>query len=338
MKTVKTLLSALCLSGAALIPPRANGELAMRQDDRGEPVVVLKSAHGTCEVGLRGAHVLSCSFAGDEHPLLYVPKSGYVAKPGPRDFIHGGIPLLWPWFGSSGAPSDPTLRRWARRWGFPVSDPAPFHATARLSLFKVKESSSTAAETSVTLELTPCDEVSEYTDGDFLLTYRISIGDHLLRLELTTTNRGDDVFRYREGFHPYFAVSNCYEVLLDGVDGCRFESSRDLPYSADSVWRGKVPEWPGCDLFRFVGEKSAVTLEDAGWGRDIALTTEGGRDVVTWCQDARGIVGGASMNILPEECIRYFCIEPSNFYDESEVVLQPGESHTLKTEIRVRGR
>ena len=337
MKTVKLLSLVATLATAVSFAPFALGEVTMKTDAKGESVAVLQSAHGTCEVMLRGAHVTACAFAGDAHPLLYVPKMGYVAKPGPRDFIHGGVPLLWPWFGSSGAPADPKLRCWARWWGFPVSDPAPFHATGRLSLFKVKETSATSAETSVTLELTPCAEVSEYTEGDFLLTYRITLGDHLLRLELTTTNRGEEIFRYREGYHPYFAVADCYKVVLDGVDGCWFESSRDLPYAADSIWRGKVPEWPGCDLFKFKEPRSVITLEDPVWKRDIVLTTDGARDVVTWCQDARGAAKG-TMNIGPEECRSYFCIEPSNFYAESEIALQKGESHTFKTEIRVKGK
>ena len=62
----------------------------------------------------------------------------------------------------------------------------------------------------------------------------------------------------------------------------------------------------------------------------------GARDVVTWCQDVRGTKGGMAMNILPEECRSYFCIEPSNFYPESEITLAQGESHTFETIITVK--
>ena len=40
------------------------------------------------------------------------------------------------------------------------------------------------------------------------------------------------------------------------------------------------------------------------------------------------------MNIRPEECRYYFCIEPSNFYRESEIALESGESHTLDRHLR----
>ena len=314
----------------------ANGRVSFRADENGEPIVDLKDANGLCSVKLRGAHVTDCRFAGDEHPLLFVPKMGYVPVSGPRDFIHGGVPLLWPWFGSSGAPQLGAWRRWLNKVGFSLETQGPFHATARLSLFSVKAVTATADETAIELTLGPCAEVSAYTPGDFVLTYRITLGDHRLGLSLTTRNVGDTTFRYREGYHPYFAVSDCYKLTLAGVDGCRYESDRDLPCDVTHIWQGgPVPEWPGCDLFRFGQERSVLTLTDPVWKREIVLSTTGGRDVVTWCQDVKGASKG-TMNIRPEECRNYFCIEPSNFYRESEIALESGESHTLETVISVR--
>ena len=313
--------------------------VSFRGDGNGEPIAVLKDANGSCEVMLRGAQVAACSFAGDEHPLLYVPRMGYVAKPAPRSFIHGGVPLLWPWFGSSGAPQ---FRSWWRRGlnalGCDFELEGPFHATARYSLFSVKEVSVQGGETSITLLLTRCEEVAEYTDADFELEYRITLGAHKLGLHLATKNLGDEIFRYREGYHPYFCVSSCFDVQLGGVDGCVYESSRDLPNDLTHVWKGKVPEWPGCDLFKFKEPKSVITLEDPAWKRDIVLTTTGARDVVTWCQNVKGTKNGESMNIYPDECNNYFCIEPSNFYKESEIALGKGEAHVFETVITVRNR
>ena len=313
------------------------GRVSFAADAKGEPIVVLRDANGSCTVALRGAQVQSCSFAGDEHPLLYVPKTGYRAVPGERDFVHGGVPLLWPWFGSSGAPQ---FRSWWRRTlnalGCSYELEGPFHATARYSLFAVKGVSTEGGETSVTLVLGPCAEVSEYTPGEFELEYRITLGARRLGLQLTTKNLGEEPFRYREGYHPYFAVSDCYAVTLSGVDGCVYESSRNLPCDVTHVWQGKVPEWPGCDLFKFKEPKSVVTLEDPAWKRAIVLTTTGARDVVTWCQDVKGSKGGTAMNIMPEECRKYFCIEPSNFFAESEITLAQGESHVFETIITVK--
>ena len=315
------------------------GRVSFAADAKGDPIAVLRDANGSCTVALRGAQVQSCSFAGDEHPLLYVPKTGYRAVPGERDFVHGGVPLLWPWFGSSGAPQ---FRSWWRRTlnalGCSYELEGPFHATARYSLFAVKGVSTEGGETSVTLVLGPCAEVSEYTPGEFELEYRITLGAHRLGLQLTTKNLGEEPFRFREGYHPYFAVSDCYAVTLSGVDGCVYESSRNLPCDVTHVWQGKVPEWPGCDLFKFKEPKSVITLEDPTWKRAIVLTTTGARDVVTWCQDVKGSKGGTAMNIMPEECRKYFCIEPSNFFAESEIALAKGESHVFRTEIAVVNR
>ena len=315
------------------------GRVSFAADAKGEPIAVLRDANGSCTVALRGAQVQSCSFTGDAHPLLYVPKTGYRAVPGERDFVHGGVPLLWPWFGSSGAPQ---FRSWWRRGlnalGCSFELEGPFHATARYSLFAVKDVSAEGDETAVTLVLGPCAEVSEYTPGEFELEYRISLGARRLGLQLTTKNLGSEPFRFREGYHPYFAVSDCYAVTLAGVDGCVYESSRDLPCDVTHIWQGKVPEWPGCDLFKFKKPESVITLDDPVWKRSIVLKTTGARDVVTWCQDVKGTNGGKSMNILPEECRSYFCIEPSNFFAESEIALAKGESHVFRTEIAVVNR
>ena len=200
-----------------------------------------QSPSGFCSVKLRGAHATDCRFTSDEHPLLFVPKMGYVPVSGPRDFIHGGVPLLWPWFGSSGAPQLGAWRRWLNKVGFSLETQGPFHATARLSLFSVKAVTATVDETAIELTLGPCAEVSAYTPGDFALSYRISLGAHRLGLRLTTTNLGDTTFRYREGYHPYFAVSDCYKLTLAGVDGCRYESDRDLPCDVTHVWQGACP-------------------------------------------------------------------------------------------------
>ena len=313
------------------------GRIAFHDDEHGEPVVHLTDANGECSVKLRGAHVTSCSFTGEKHPLLYIPITGYRAVPGERDFIHGGVPLLWPWFGSSGEPEDGTWRKWCRKFRLPVREEPPFHATGRYSLFSVKAVEAGKETTSVTLALGPCAEVSEYTPGDFALEYTIVLGAKSLGLRLKVTNHGEEIFRYREGYHPYFCVSDCYAVTLSGVDGCRYESSRDLPYDCDHVWRGAVPEWPGCDLFRFTEPKSVITLSDPAWKRDIVLKTTGAKDVVTWCQDVKGAAKG-TMNILPEECRDYFCIEPSNFYPESEIALAKGESHVFETVIELKTR
>ncbi|MDY3228112.1 MAG: hypothetical protein SOW92_00505, partial [Kiritimatiellia bacterium] len=60
----------------------ANGRVSFRADENGEPIVDLKDANGLCSVKLRGAHVTDCRFTGDEHPLLFVPKMGYVPVSG----------------------------------------------------------------------------------------------------------------------------------------------------------------------------------------------------------------------------------------------------------------
>lgn len=312
-----------------------DGRIEFRADTYGEPIVRMSSTAGYCDVRLRGAHIHNCVFTADKHPLLFSPSKGYEEKPAGRTFLHGGVPLLWPWFGGVGAPKDPSWRKRLRKWGFPVKAEAPFHATSRYSLFTVRSvDTKDPAVTKVTLGLRQCPEVAEYTEGEFDLEYTITLANLKLTLSLKTTNLGDAPFTYREGYHPYYAVSDCFDVTLDGFDGCPYESTRDLPNDVKGIWKGTVRTWPGCDIFKFKTEKSKVILTDPNWKRRIILDTTGAKDVVTWCQDIKGTKRGTS-NIKPEEARRYMCIEPSNFHDSSEITLKKGESHVFTMVSRI---
>ena len=303
--------------------------------------VKLENRFGTCEIALRGAQVMSCAFKGDEYPLLFTPARGYDFDPrkiGGCPFIQGGVPLLWPWFGGSGAPSAPEgynswWSRKKREWGWEKRFDPPFHAMARYSLFTADKPVETAAGTSVTLRLTRCPEVEEYFPYDYELAYTITLGDHSLTLDLVTKNTGDRAFPLRSGYHPYFDVANCFQTTMDGFDGCRYDSTRDLPYDHDHIWRGTTPEWPGCDIYRMEEPKSKVTVTDLVRRRAIVVETTGAKDVVTWVQDAKGAEG---VNIMKCEAYRYVCVEPANYHPESEVTLEPGKSHRFCTKMSVK--
>lgn len=317
-KLMVAALAALGIAGAA----RAGSEGS----------VVLENEYGRCEIALRGAYVVSCAFKGDEHPLVYVPRRGHDFDPRAIKgcpFVHGGIPLLWPWFGGTGAPKKPF-------WCLSSHWQPPFHGPARYSLFTADAPVTEKGGTSVTLHLRPCAETEKWFPHSFALDYKITLGDHSLTLSTTTRNAGDREFRFRSGYHPYFAVSESYATRMDGFEGRPYESTRDLPCDLDHIWHGKLPVWPGCDLFKFDGPHSKVTLEDPQWKRAIVLETFGGKDVVTWIQDAGDPKKWDIVNIDRDEFNRYVCIEPSNFYDRSEVKLAPGQAHTLTTAISVR--
>ncbi len=329
------LLLGLALCGAAF------GSISYAPDKNGSPVATIKNASGECRVALRGAQVTACHFAGDAHPLLFVPKAGYDNRPIDDNFVHGGVPLLWPWFGSSGAPVPPKPTWWQRRkiaWGWmdPMPHEAPFHATARQGLFTVAGEKDGPDATTLVLKLVPDALSRKWFPHDFELIYEITLAPHALALKLVTRNLNKDgkAFGYGVGYHPYLRTSSCFGVHLEGFDGAVYESSRDLPRDFDgtNVWRGDLPIWPGCDLFKMPGEGSAITLVDPAWARRITVRTTGGNDVVTWIQDksVKDII-----NIDRSEINDYVCIEPANFYPERWPTVPAGGEHVFQSVITV---
>ncbi|MCQ2389367.1 MAG: hypothetical protein MJ138_06610 [Kiritimatiellae bacterium] len=327
------LLVPLALAGSAF------ASISYAPDKNGDPVATIKNASGECRVALRGAQVTACRFAGDEHPLLFAPKAGFDSRPVGDEFVHGGVPLLWPWFGSSGAPVPPKPTWWERRkiaWGWmdPPPREAPFHATARRGLFAVAGEKDGADETTLALKLTPDDFSRKWFPHDFELRYEITLAPHALTLRLVTRNLNKDgrAFGYGVGYHPYLRTSNCFNTWLEGFDGATYESTRDLPCDAagGNVWRGKLPVWPGCDLFKMPGEGSAVALVDPAWSRRITIRTTGGSDVVTWIQNKSL---EHVFNVDRSEINDYVCVEPANFYPDRWPTVPAGGEHAFQTVI-----
>ena len=139
-------------------------------------------------------------------------------------------------------------------------------------------------------------------------------------------------FGYGVGYHPYLRTSNCFNTWLEGFDGATYESTRDLPCDAagGNVWRGKLPVWPGCDLFKMPGEGSAVALVDPAWSRRITIRTTGGSDVVTWIQNKSL---EHVFNVDRSEINDYVCVEPANFYPDRWPTVPAGGEHAFQTVI-----
>ncbi len=335
MKPMKPMVAIAAL----LVCAAARGEVIWRTDRNGDPVAEIRNAHGECTVALRGAQVTACRFAGDEHPLLFVPAAGFDSAPVGDEFVHGGVPLLWPWFGSSGAPEPERPSWWGRLligWGWrerPAA--APFHATARQALFTDGGVREGAAGTTLVLKLGPTELSRRWFPHEFELEYGITLGPRALALRLVTHNRNADgrAFAYGVGYHPYLLTSDCYCTWMEGLDGAAYESTRDLPCDREGkgVWSGRLPVWPGCDLFKLPGA-NRVTLVDPGWRRRITLATDGGGDVVTWIQNKELT---HVKNVALREIRDFVCIEPANFYPDRWPTVAAGGSHAFQTTIRV---
>ena len=142
--------------------------------------IVLTNGTATCSIDTLGGRVLSCRVDGEE---LLLQGGAATREGGP--WVHGGIPLAWPWFGRIG------------------SGDADIHGYAWKSEFRVVERM--ADKLVLSLET-----------GSASLKYEIALSDGL-SLCVETTNKSGFPFPMGVAFHPYFRVGERDSVSVEGI-------------------------------------------------------------------------------------------------------------------------
>src|SRR3984957_19498435 len=130
---------------------------------------VVSTPAAEADLHLQGAHLTHWTPRG-QRPVLFVsPKSLFA----PGKAIRGGVPIIFPWFGSR---SD--------------GKPGPSHGFARTSEWTVestKQHEDSRGE--ITLALGNNHATREFFDAAFRLRFRVTIGSEL-EMELETSNSG----------------------------------------------------------------------------------------------------------------------------------------------------
>lgn len=148
-------------------------------------LIELKTTTASCRLDTVGARVLSLKCEGQE--LLWCPES--LAKI-EGDWVHGGIPIAWPWFGRVKPGSNENI-----------------HGFAWTREFTVRSRTETPSKAEVVLSLSTPEAELEYT---------VTLTDDL-KLELVTRNVGARDFVCSPAFHPYFRVGERDQVKVTGA-------------------------------------------------------------------------------------------------------------------------
>ena len=275
-------------------------------------ILKLATAYSSMEVSLWGARILSLKIRGDE--VLWRPREWRLE--GGEGWAHGGIPLCWPWFGSSGP------------------DPKVKHGFAHLRKFSLRHKHETKERSELVLGLSADAETRRLWPHEFDLEYRIILTDRL-RLELKTVNTGKETFRLTTGFHPYFAIGERDRTLVTGTDGMRFCDSR-VTREYGSVWHGDMPLLSSFDhVFVEKGPTAFHAIEDAARGRRIELSSGGAARLVVWNPGSEEPAeeNPAPGRIAVGDWRRMVCVEPAILWQEAARSVAPGSSFVLWAEI-----
>jgi glucose-6-phosphate 1-epimerase len=219
--------------------------------------------------------------------------------------IRGGIPLVFPQFGSV------------------AGSKLPQHGFARNSTWKWDGvETETDDEILVSFSLSPEQvdpKLFELWPHPFKLEYKVRLGKSSLQTNLVVTNTGSESFSFTTLLHTYFTVKDISDVKIAGLKGVAYQ---------DKVAGGKHTE--SRDLVDIKGEVDRVyenckqdLLVTTGNG-DVAIKRLGLEDVVVWNPAADK---AKAMADLGEDAFpKFLCVEAGAV--AKSVDLAPGKSWT----------
>jgi glucose-6-phosphate 1-epimerase len=280
----------------------------------GGPFVTLETAKASARIALDGARVVSFKVGGDE--IVWTTR--VPADPAAK-WSHGGIPVCWPWFGTSGGHDENSI-----------------HGFAKSSRFELVSLSQCPERSHAILRLRSDAHTRKIWPHDFEVEYEATLSD-TLRLSLRTVNTGSGTFSYTAGFHPYFRLGDRTKARVTGTDGLVFCDAR-VTNVLDGVWRGDLRLDASYDnVFDEKGASTSHTVVDPSLGRTIYATASGVTRLVVWAPDGDEFaVENPGPGMLgPGDWRHFACVEPAFLWDGREIVLGPGERHQFVYEISV---
>lgn len=263
-------------------------------------------------VSLQGAHVSWWRPKSTSEDVLWLSTNARYEK---GRSIRGGVPIVWPWFGQH-----------------PTNNSYCVHGFARVIPWELTKSEDLKnGVTKLYLKMKPTDEVKKQLTYNFTLELIITIGESL-SLSLTTKNESLFPFTISEGFHTYFYISDIQNIKIQGLESAVF---------ADKVINFKKGIETDDILFSeqefdkvYLNNSNDCYIQDEEFNRVITVKKSNSGSTVIWAPGEEKVKKMSDMG-GENEWRRMVCVESVNAL-ENNVVIYPGKSHTIGTEIGVQ--
>jgi glucose-6-phosphate 1-epimerase len=232
----------------------------------------------------RGAHLLTWTTRGVER-LWRSPLSDC----GSESAIRGGVPVLFPQFGTFG---DLGKHGFARTAEWQRVEPKVDHQRPRRATLAFEMS-----DTQATLEVWP---------HPFHARVDISASPDDLEMVLTVANRGHDLARLTAGLHTYLAVADP-EAYLTGLAGCHaWDGASTTAPRFTRVLPERIRALDTQDLV-IHGAEAPIVLHDEVLGT-VSVSASGFSNRVVWNP---GPDHGLP-DVIPGDEAHFVCIEPAS--------------------------
>lgn len=266
----------------------------------GLPKINLATSNGAqAEVYLHGAHLTSWTPAGDQERLFLSRTSEFH----PNAAIRGGVPIIFPQFGSLG--------------------PLQKHGFARVQPWDLISISGDGETAAVKLCLHDAERTHLLWPHTFQAEMRISIRGNRLELNLSVLNNGDKPFTFTAALHTYLRVEEILTTVVGGLYGNRYHDTVNRPTPSDWIENAQIdPE------VHFTGEVDRVYYNVSRPiivrepGRVTQIMAVGFPDAVLW--NPGPVKGARLVDLEPDGYRRFVCVEAA--LAGTPVTLQSGDT------------
>ena len=262
--------------------------------------------HSTAEIYLHGAHVTGFQKNG-EPPLLFTSQFSRFA---PNQPIRGGVPIIFPWFGSR--------------------EGEPAHGFARLADWELIETA-TLPSGGATLRFSLPDVPEAATWPPFAAYYIVTVTDQLA-LELVVVNASpDQTFTFENCLHTYCAVGDINAATVLGLKGASYQDKVEH-FTQKTETNDSIRISSEVDRV-FLDTESPIEIHDPTLKRIVRIEKSGSQSTVLW--NPWVTKSQQIPDFGTDEFRRMLCVETGNV-DRNRITLPPGETAVLKTIVSSR--
>lgn len=267
----------------------------------GLPKLTINSDWSTAEIYLHGAHVTHFQKFG-ELPVLFMSEKSRYQHDSP---IRGGIPIIFPWFGS--------------REGHQA------HGFARLLDWELVETSEHKGAVKARFKMPASAAAAEFPafSGEYVVTVA-----QTLTCDLLITNKSQQNFTFEDCLHTYFEVADINQISVTGLkDTDYLDQMEDFARKKETNDRIKIT----CETDRiYLNTESMVEIHDAKLGRHIRVEKLGSQSTVLWNP---WIEKSKRMpDFGDDEFHHMVCVESCNV-SENKCTLLPGLTSSLRINL-----
>ncbi|EPY27755.1 glucose-6-phosphate 1-epimerase [Strigomonas culicis] len=241
--------------------------------------------------------------------------------------LRGGVPLIFPQFGSRG----------------PLS---PSHGFARIRPWKLKEVDAAQGRATFSLRASVQDlspegvVVSDSPNNMVQLVYTIEFNKERLRLQMRVRNNSEEVpVTFSFAFHTYFAIDELSNTIVNGLNLTPYVDNLKSKAAESTALSPMAPVWKMTEEFDriYTNQRCAVMLQENAEKRLDAphrmlhISSTSLPDVCVWNP---GPEKAKAFKDMPDEDYnRFICVEHGNIIKKA--VLATSATWTGTQEIRI---